>query len=532
MTDEIIDLDEFEPPERDDFRRVGRWHLPHVMGIDGNKRVIYRRSSSAGKVLDDESNLTDWKLRTVVAGAAQRPELMAQASVLSVDVDKGELRDIAEQCLVAGKGQRRSITGVAVHAMFDRIDKGEQWNPAPQFEDLCNAYRAMLDEWGLVPVDIEFHCVNDQWKLAGRGDRRYRTTKPLIAPDGMVIPISSHIVGDFKTGHELEYAAGSYVTQMAAYVDSMRYDVHTDERTPFDPPSLKDWALIIHADSAGTRVDVYWADLSAGRVGLALANDVRDWRRRDGLLILGQPIRTVESEPEPVPEPAPLGSVAAVEPRDAHGRAEYLRGRVRALVAYSDVAAKALQRAWPQGIPGLKHEGHTWEQLILLESIVSNIENDHMVPFYPPYRDPTIEESRQHHPANVPIGGGIVRAAAQMALDERAKPHPRTALIRQWIALAVEGGIDHSIDTTALAKALETFANVSETEWPDKELTEMLDGSLRAMGYMKGCKDLGRFQPKDAPMLLTAAFAIAAGNATLLFDDAGNPVVRTNIVTR
>jgi hypothetical protein len=224
MTNDI-DLDEFDAPERPDFRRVGRG-VPFVIPKDGgHKRVRYSRSSNGGKILDDESNLTDWKLRTVVAGAAQRPELMAAASVLDVDTDKKELRDIAEKCLVAGKGERRSVIGTAVHAMFDHLDRGDDWRPPPQFEDLCNAYVAMLEDWGLVPEEIEIHCINDEWKLAGTLDRRYRTTKTLVAPDGSVIPIGSYIVGDIKTGKELEYAAGSYVTQLAAYVDSMRYNV-------------------------------------------------------------------------------------------------------------------------------------------------------------------------------------------------------------------------------------------------------------------------------------------------------------------
>lgn len=232
MNDEV-DLDEFDPPERPDFRRVGRYQTPFVLNPDG-KRVRYGRSSNSGKILDDESNLTDWKLRTVVAGAAQRPELMAQASVLDIDDDKKELRELAEQCLTAGKGQRRAIIGTAVHAMFDHVDRKDGWEPPPQFRALVEEYQATLELWGLVPVAIEVQCVNDEFHLAGTLDRLYRTTKTLVAPDGQVIPIGSILVGDTKTGKELEYASGSYVTQLAAYVDSVPYDVKTDERGTWD----------------------------------------------------------------------------------------------------------------------------------------------------------------------------------------------------------------------------------------------------------------------------------------------------------
>lgn len=233
MTDDYpVDLDEFDAPTRPDFRRVGRG-VPFVIGLNG-KRERYSRSSNAGKILDDESNLTDWKIRTVVAGAAQRPELMAAASVLDVDDNKKALRDIGEECLVAGKGQRRAIIGTAVHGMFDHVDRNDNWDPPPQFRDLVDAYVATLEIWGLVPVAIEVQVINDEFRLAGTLDRLYRTTKVLVAPDGQVIPIGSIIVADTKTGKELEYASGSYATQLAAYVDSVPYNVETDERGTWD----------------------------------------------------------------------------------------------------------------------------------------------------------------------------------------------------------------------------------------------------------------------------------------------------------
>jgi hypothetical protein len=528
MSDEWLDDEDLEPPDRPDFRRVGRG-IPYPLNLEG-KRQRYGRCSGAGKILDDESNLTDWKLRTVVAGAAQRPELMAQAAVLDIDTDKKALRDIAEQCLVAGKGQRRAIIGDAVHAMFDHLDRGDDWKPPPNFNELCDAYEAMKDDWGLEPVVIEAHVINDEFNLAGRVDRIFRTTRTLVAPDGMVVPIASHIFGDHKTGKELEYASGSYTTQLAAYVDSVPYDVVNDERGTWDFEPVKNWALIIHADSSGTRVDVYWVDVEAGRLGLRLAQEVKAWRRRDDLLTIGRRLRTVPDVPEAVPEAPSEAPRSPVASREA-SRYSHLRGRVQTILALPGEPPKALQRAWPMGIAGLKTFNHSWEEMDAIERAIELVEKEYSLPFPPTWDDPQREESKAVHPSSLQkiINVKPTFPNNKQTLQAEIVKHPRAGLLRRWIGYAVEGGIDHSRDTTQLAHALFEFGMLKEDEWPDDDLTTMLDGSLRAMGYVKGVYDLGRFNPDDAPILMSAAFAIVAGNAFLLFDDEGNPIVRTNV---
>lgn len=539
MTDEWLDDEELQPPDRPDFRRVGKG-IPYPVGLDG-KRVRYGRPSNAGKILDDESNLTDWKLRTVVAGAAQRPELLAQASVLDIDTDKKALRDIAEKCMVAGKGQRRAIIGDAVHAMFDHLDRKDKWVPPPNFNDLCDAYEAMKEDWGLEPVAIEIHVINDPFKLAGRIDRIFATRKTLVAPDGSVIPIGSHIFGDHKTGKELEYASGSYATQLAAYVDSVPYDVINDERGQWEFEPIKDWGLIIHADSAGTTVDVYWVDIQAGRLGLELARQVKAWRRRDDLLTIGRKIRLVAGDARFLPDHQAvteatvpvLAPVVPVEASREASRYEWLRARVRTILGASDEAAKAMQRAWPHGVAGLKTFNHSWEEMDSIERACDLVEKEFSLPFGATWDDPQrVNEQptvRRAHEVPEPSPAKAPFPQDKDTIQMGIVNHPRSALLRRWIGYAVTGGISHDIDTTQLAHALFEFASMDETEWPDDDLTTMLDGSLRAMGYERGCLDLGKFNPSHAPILMSAAFAITAGNAFLLFDEEGNPVVRTNV---
>lgn len=545
MTDDILDDDDLGPPDRPDFRRIGRG-IPYVMGTDG-KRQRYSRSSNSGKLLDDESNLTDWKLRTQLVGAAQRPELLALVSTLDPKGDKKQIRDIAEQCLVAGKGQERQIKGTAIHAMFDHLDRGDNWEPAPQYLAVCNAYLACLEAYGLVPIDVEVHCINDEYRLAGTLDRRYRVMRSLLSPTGRIIPIGSVIVGDTKTGTTLEYASGSYATQLAAYVDSMRYDVETDERSLFDPPNYQDWAVIMHADAELGTCEAYWVDIEAGRQGLQLASTVRQWRNRTDLLMPAQaPTVPVPSSPDaresqndlnvaPPVEPAPeMPADVPQVPVDAATLAQWhqwLRLRVLAIVGHSGAAGKALQLAWPMDTPGLKQDGHSADQLEAIERACDRVEADYSVPFGSPKPASLKPQEGPHwsdrwgHPSQQDRTPMDQVAVQSMAISN----HPRSELLRQWVQFAIDGGLDSTIDHYALSNALYEFANMDPTEWPDDDLTIMLDGSLRAIGYMNGVQELGRFQPSHAPYLMSAAFAIAAGNAMLLYDENEKPVVRNVI---
>ena len=506
MTD-VIDLDEIDAPTRDDFRRVGRNKVPLVLNPVTGKHIRYRRTSSIGKVLDDDSGLNDWKLRTVLVGAAYRPELLAVISTLDPEADKRQIRDYTEDCLIAGKGQARQIQGTAVHAMFDHIDLGRAWEPSPTFAAVVDAYRKALDVYGLMPIDVEVHCVNDTYHLAGTLDRRYRTTKLLVAPDGKPIPIGSVLVGDTKTGRTLEYASGTYVTQAAGYVDSVRYDVKTDERTPFDPPNYPDWGLIVHAIPEAGTVEVYWCDINAGREGLRLAHAVYEWRRRDDLLTLAAPaLRTI---PQAVPEePATVPALAATTPPEATKppvrtreageagwsvRKAWLRERVLAILPHEE-AAKALQSAWPKGMPGLKQSGQTDEQLDELQRVLGPIEWDYKIPIEP----------------------------HTVVLGEWAM-HPRIDVVSRWIRSLAnpetrEGG------SNALIQALCAFGNMTG-DWDDEALDIMLRATLNTLAV----EDIHDLTDTHVPGLLSVAFAMTAGTAILVYDENGSPSVKLNV---
>ena len=575
--------DSLEPPERKDFRRVNRG-VPLVLNVDTGKWDRYKRASSAGNILDDDSNLVDWAKRVIVAGAAQRPDLMAMASVLSVDANKNELRDIAEECLVSGKGTQRANTGTAIHAMLDHVDLDHDWTPAPQFQAAVQAYVDALELFGLVPVDVEAQCVNDTYRIAGTMDRRYRTTRNMVNPHGEIVPIGSIVGGDTKTGQSLEYASGSYATQLAAYThpDTVRYDTATNERTPFDPPTYQDFAFIVHVDASDGRCDMYWVDLAAGRHALDLSERVREWRKRTDLIVPARaPLHAVgdnraspETENEPIvihvadvveeleaslraaardrhpsvirerPPQAPQAPLAAVDGSPAPTRPlgagvsptdvvdavrAWLRDRIANVREAGDEPTAMLLRTWPQGVPGLKHNTQTEAELDAVSECLWEVEKQHSLSFpTPDPRTPQVAPrdfaDRWARPNGVDDTPTDVRDIENF--HNALATHPRKDLLREWSAAGL-ASVDKSItDRWALTHALYEFAKLGD-DWADADITEMLDGTLRAIGYDDGVQALGHVVAEHAPLIMASAFAITAGNAMLLYGEDGKPVVRT-----
>lgn len=536
--DEAIDLEEFDAPPRKDFRRIGRG-IPYVM-MENGKRKRLSRSSKAGDILDDQYNLVDWRLRTAIVGAAQRYGLMAMVTTIDPGTKEGkrELRTIVEECIVAGKGAERSTQGTAMHAMFDHLDRGDDWEPAPQFLDVCNAYLETCIAYGLVvenpDTDIEIHCVNDEFLLAGSADRIYRTTKPLVPPDGVLLPAGQYLIGDTKTGDTLEWSHGTYACQLAAYAGSVRYDVEAETRTPFDPPLNDRWGIIMHARQETGTCELHWVDLAGGREGLALARHVKAWRKRAGLIANATPpvaAAPVERPPEPRQSPGEA-STGEGGPDMRSAVRDWLRGRVVIVREHGGAAVKALQLAWPVGVAGLKLDGHTMAELDAIGKALDRVEGDYGVPFGE--TDPRIK-ARHPSSGSTWVDKWASPSSEPTPDDQRETQrqaianHPRRGLLEKWVADAMGGGVDSTIDTYALSNALYEFAKLNAVEWPDDDLTIMLDGSLRALGYANGTADLGRFNPEHAPKLMAAAFAIAAGTITLVYDDDGKPTTSVPI---
>jgi hypothetical protein len=218
--------------------------------------------------LEDTYNLARWQQRMVAIGLADRPDLLLAVSASSRD-DKAGLNRITDQAMDAAKASAAATTGTALHALTERIDRGDQLPivPAAYLEDL-DAYREATKV--LEPLLIEQFTVLDELRIGG-------------TPDRLVNYNGTGYIADVKTG-SIDFAAGSIAQQLAVYARSMPYDHDTGERAPYPVPVDTSRGIIIHLPAGSGQCTLHWIDLDAGWAGVQLSQQVRAWRSRKDLL--------------------------------------------------------------------------------------------------------------------------------------------------------------------------------------------------------------------------------------------------------
>lgn len=233
--------------------RRDRWDRPLILLPDRSKEAPYTRVTTLAGAIEDGFGITQWKMRTVAKGLAQRPDLLL--SVSAHLEDKRELNKICDQALEAGGASAAATKGTAVHIFSEQIDRGEQLPPAIPPEivrklDLYQQYTA-----GMACVAIEEFLVCDELQAAGTADRIYEFG-------------GSRYIGDLKTGAGIDLGIGKIAAQLAIYSRSVEYDEETAERRGLGVN--QDWGIVVHLpagrDGEPDRdlINLYWIDLNLG----------------------------------------------------------------------------------------------------------------------------------------------------------------------------------------------------------------------------------------------------------------------------
>jgi hypothetical protein len=274
----MTDFDVPEPPEH----KVPRDHLgrPKIMQPDG-KLVPYTRCTTYVGCMEDQYNIQLWRQRMVAVGLADRQDLVL--SVAAHRDNRDALNRIVEQAAEAGKASAPANVGTALHALTDRIDRGEPLGVVPEaYRADLDAYRTTLASAGISVVMIEPFTVCDELQIGGTPDRLY-----MFQDKGYI--------GDTKSG-SLDFGGLKFGMQMSVYSRSIPYDHATGNRTPYPISVDQDKAILVHLPAGTGRCELHWVDIAGGWQAVQTAREVRGWRNKGKRFI--QPFAIAEQPTE------------------------------------------------------------------------------------------------------------------------------------------------------------------------------------------------------------------------------------------
>ena len=109
-----------------------RYGRPMVLQPGHSKRVGYRRVTTFVDCLENQKGLQDWSMRCVAYGMSQRPDLVLGASAVDPHLalsgqhpEKKKLNELASQAKEYALAGAAANTGTALHALTERIDRGQ-----------------------------------------------------------------------------------------------------------------------------------------------------------------------------------------------------------------------------------------------------------------------------------------------------------------------------------------------------------------------------------------------------------------------
>lgn len=401
MSEGGVSLEDFGDPITRDFRRANG--APMVVRIDDPTRWDrYSRPSGWGGDLDDESALTLWKIDRAMEGVASDPSIAAMVAAHIGDRDGA--RERRERAIQRGRGEEAADLGTALHRMTERVERGDGFCAPPPFDADIAAYLSKLDAAGLTSEYIECKLCNDEWRAAGTADRIYRANRPIdVAGCPPILP-GQLVLGDLKTGKRLDYSLPGYCVQLALYVDSVFYDVETNQRSPLPPELRTDVGLLVHMPAGTGSCTFHWADLQVGREGCRIVRDVRHWRKRSDFLIDFTPPPSDEEAVLATPmEVLTLSEFVPHDPELPTGidadawvaaMSEWAQSRINTIGTSAEARAMLL-RQWPSATPTLRQGGITPAQLSAVLDLLDALEGAFSLPF--PAGDPRVEWDQGTH---------------------------------------------------------------------------------------------------------------------------------------
>lgn len=151
--------------ERDQY---GRPLLPHPIS---KKRQPWTRATTLASTIQDRRALEAWSQRNLVKGFVANEDLLLRAA--AAGDDRGQLDTVINAAQEAARAKAAADKGTAVHALTEKIDRGEDVTIPRDYQADIDAYTAALRDAGIkmIPEFIETMTINPDLEAAGTPDR-------------------------------------------------------------------------------------------------------------------------------------------------------------------------------------------------------------------------------------------------------------------------------------------------------------------------------------------------------------------------
>lgn len=389
--------------QRPSMDRYGRYEIasPATGEVKGRTRA-----TGIAQTLSDKFGLGAWQTRMTAIGLAHNPELLAGvAANASIDQDNKVLDEICAEAAVRAGSRLKADLGTHLHHFTELVDRGADPRiPEPYDRDVA-AYRKMIDHTGLriVPGMIERVVLLDELNIAGTFDR-------IVELAGLPLPL----IADIKTG-DIEYKGNEISIQLAVYAHGevlWRPD-------GFDPMPEVDQhtGLIIHMPVEQAECTLHLVDLDPGWEMVQTCLDVREWRKRKGLITAWNGPPSVDAGTTPSSGSAQAG-LGGLDQEWGVQRLTRLFDHVQSIGRIDDLR-QIVESAWPAELP--TSPPWTAEQLDLLSDQLDALEGHFEVPFG---RSQPSVMADQAGPAPEPEQHVMLDVAPQRTVVDRS---PRTA---------------------------------------------------------------------------------------------------------
>lgn len=320
--------------------RNGRYEAPHP---ETGKKAKFTRTTTFVKLASDSFALSQWSQRMAVLGLVHRPELGRKVRTMLENTEeppyvlakteRERLNSLVDDAKEAAGHKVRAAKGTILHTHTEKLDRGEQ-QPGEipeEFRRDAVAYLDAVDRFGLKSHAhlVERSTVVAELDVIGTFDRDYEITKRITAQlpgkgktPGRTVTLEpgEFVVGDVKSGADLQYSQMEISTQISVYAKGQnRHGIATpvvrEDGKGYDwtwrkpgesamdgtdwvvPEVREDVGIVVHIPYGEHTATVYLVDLEEGWDNARTCLKVQERQRRKKVFT-ALPLSAVEGAPD------------------------------------------------------------------------------------------------------------------------------------------------------------------------------------------------------------------------------------------